>query len=283
MDWSKAKTILIVAFIIINLILGYSVLKKQEPKEILVNDKLIDTTINLLNNKGISIETSIPNDYPALLSLIVEYENIGVEYLNNKFFDGRGEINRRDKSYLTIKNNSEEIIYERNKKLTYTNSLDSTDIDTDILSNEEAVDLCYDFLRERGFKINDAKVSYVDKDDDVYLIIISKFYNNAYIENAYTKFIVDKNKITYMERIWLNVVREGEKPIKLDNAPKALLELLSVEDAYNKSVVDISLCYYFNAKENTNTKEPLDVKRGKAMPTWRIQLDDGTKIIIDTF
>lgn len=280
MDWSKAKNILIIAFIIMNILLGYNLYMNKQIDEKLVSEELIESTMRLLNEKGIGIKTEIPRTIEGVPSLTVDYENSDINSLNNQFFEGRGEIYKVDRDSIKVSYEEEEVLYKENKKLIYKSNKIEAESGKTPEELEVAIKIAKDFIRDRGFEVLDMKLTHSSIEDESYNLIFSKIYNDIYVEDSYTRFVIDSSGVREMERVWLRVVKEGENPIYPESAPKALLELITREEAYNKNIVDINLCYYFNL-DDSEFGEDLDVRKGRAMPTWRIQLDDGQKIIVD--
>lgn len=280
LNWSKAKTILIVAFIITNLILGLVILKDENQEVSTIKESFIDDVVEILAKKNIYLATEIPNEIPSLNTLTVEYEIILPTELNRRFFDGEGNIELID-GKVNIADKDETIILENNKILNYKNKRDARGVES--LDVKSASDSVFSFLNERGYDTSDMKLLSESVEDDVYMMEFSKVYNEKYVEIAYTTVILDIDGVLSLRRLWLNPLIEGDNPIYISTAPKAILDLISNEDAYNKTIVDISLCYYLNPEENDYVENPGLAKEGKAMPAWRIIFDDGVKLIIDKY
>ncbi|MFA5576739.1 MAG: hypothetical protein WCZ27_02345 [Tissierellaceae bacterium] len=280
MDWSKAKTILIVAFIITNILLGYVLLSGERQTETTIKDSFVEDVIGILDKKGIEVKGKIPREIPSLNTLTVEFENIDPHEVNMAFFQGNGEL--KIKSSVAELNYADESITIVNKKtLLYENR--SEEIDFPELDWEKARELALDFLAERNYDTSDMKLSHLIEKDGGFDLEFSKDYKGRYLENTMTLLRVDRGGIKSMERIWLNVLEEGEKPIYIYTAPKAILSLLTMEEAYGKTIEDISLCYYFDPLDQDFVNNPKDAKRGKTVPAWRVLFEDGTMIVIDNY
>lgn len=74
MDWSKAKTILIIAFIVTNIVLGYALFNSQRIDEPTLKEDFITDVAKLLKEKDITLNTAIPKEIPSLGIMTVEYE-----------------------------------------------------------------------------------------------------------------------------------------------------------------------------------------------------------------
>ncbi|SHI16359.1 hypothetical protein SAMN02745180_02515 [Sporanaerobacter acetigenes DSM 13106] len=131
--------------------------------------------------------------------------------------------------------------------------------------------------------MDDMKLSFIKNDNGIYYLEYTKIYEGLYVEKTYTKFEIDKCGVKRFERFWLNTKEIGENQIYISTAPKAILGLLTMEEAYGKTIEDISLCYYFDPSRHEDINDPKKTREGKAIPAWRIQFDDGSKILLDEY
>ncbi|MED0675342.1 two-component system regulatory protein YycI [Aneurinibacillus thermoaerophilus] len=72
MDWSKAKTILIITFLLLDLFLGYQVMMSQNrDMEIAPQGELIPSSLEeLLKTRNIKLETEIPTEMPPEMNYV---------------------------------------------------------------------------------------------------------------------------------------------------------------------------------------------------------------------
>ncbi|CAK7060679.1 YcdB/YcdC domain-containing protein [Tissierella carlieri] len=281
MDWSKAKTILIVAFLITNILLGVVLFLSGRQVETATKEGFIEDVTKLLNNKNILIDTEISREIPSLNTLIVEYEILDLYEINKNYFNGEGKIESTDQGSKGIIYNNEYVLIENRKKLTYENNNEEEKYTN--LNEEQAKTIALEFLQDKNYDTSDMLLYYAKEQDNSYRLEFSKIYNSRYVERANTIVEVDKRGVKKLERIWLRALDEGETPIYISTAPKAILSLLSMEEVYGKTIKDISLCYYFDPIEQDYLKEYKNPKKGKANPAWRVLFDDGYKVIIDNY
>ncbi len=281
MDWSKAKSILIISFIITNLILAYVLISGDKYEETTIKDSFIEDVIQLLDKKDIKLGLSIPREIPSLVSLTVEYENIDSYRVNEDFFKGLGSIESKGTGITEINYGEESILIRNRKTLLYQNK--NTQIKYNNMDKELAIDLALSFIKEKGIDTSDMKLSKVIEEENLFKIEYTKVYEGRYIERANTLIEVDQRGIFSLERMWLNVVEVGEKPRYISTAPKSILSLLTMEEAYGKTIEDISLTYYFDPEKQEFVNNPTDAKRGNTVPGWRVVFSDGTKFILDDY
>lgn len=281
MNWSKAKSILIVALIITNALLIYTVYSEENPVDPTLSEDFIQKVEDTLMEIDIGLETEIPTFRPSLLGLTVEYEMKDIQTLNYDFFNGQGEIINHGQGFSEIHFNNELISLLNGKMIIY-ESRENTE-KYDIQNTSEAIDIALEFLEERNFEVSDMKSSFVRRQDDLYTIEFTKFYQNNYLESTFTNIQVDNTGVKNFQRSWLNVIEEGSKPIYIDSAPKSLLSLLGMNQVQGKDIIEISLSYYFAPEVHEYIDEPDEAQRGRAIPAWRITFHDGYKIFIDNY
>lgn len=282
MDWSKAKTILIVAFIITNILLVYVIMGENHiSNEPTIKDEFIEDVIKLLKDKNITVSTQIPKDIPRLNAMTVEYENVNIQELNRNYFNNNGIIEQDGEDLAKIVKDDESILVINDRFIIYENKRER-EIYKD-LDKDKAIQLSEEFISKGQFQASDMKLTFIKEDKGIFYLEYSKIYGDILVERTFTNFQIDKRGIKKFERLWLNEKDFGEVEIYISTAPKSILTLLGMQEAYGKTIADISLCYYFDPEKHDYLGEPKDAKQGKAVPAWRIQFDDGYKIFIDEY
>jgi hypothetical protein len=283
MDWSKSKIILIIALIITNLILFSYVLSNYfMVRDETRSDKFIKETIDILNNAGIEVDAEIPKSKTKLPTMLVEFESYDKENLNKRFFDRNGKIEDPNSEFTRINFNNESLSIINTRRLIYENSINITQKkDIDFKQAEKLVEM---FLIDRGFDINNMQCDYYKKEGDRIYINYSKLYNGVVIERSYCNFIIDNGVITLMDRLWIRVLDKSKNDVYIDSAPKALLRLLDMsDDLYGEKIKKIEECFYFDPEEQGYVDDITKVMQGRAIPAWKIQFDNGTNIMVDSF
>jgi regulatory protein YycI of two-component signal transduction system YycFG len=77
MDWSRAKTILIVSFLFLNVILGYQLWNSKSKQTVLAADEeaIIADTRKLLESKNIKLAKEFPTTLPDLKVITVKFDD----------------------------------------------------------------------------------------------------------------------------------------------------------------------------------------------------------------
>jgi len=282
MDWSKAKTILIVALLITNSVLAYFLFFDDIYANSTVDENFLSRTREILLNKNIEIGTEIPLTTNATYNLAVEYEKYEPLEVNMFFFEGNGIRESTDTTFTEIYRDNENVTIINDKLLIYEYKGELQDKGID--SIEKARDEAEKFLFERA-KIepdnNDLELSYSRETDYGFYLEYTKVFDGLYIEQSFTSFRIERGGVRKMERTWLSINHIEETNIEIVPAPKAILELISYEQVYNKTILDISLCYYFDPEKQDYFGDYQSATEGKAVPAWRVLFKDGYKIILD--
>ncbi|NMA87073.1 MAG: hypothetical protein GX968_07095 [Tissierellia bacterium] len=281
MDWSKAKTILILAFIITNILLIYVLMGEKAIEEPTIKEEFIEDVVGLLKEKDISLATDIPKNIPHLNTMIVKYEKFGLEELNRRFFKSTGTVDTNEEDLGKVVSKEESILLLNKKLILYENKEDKELFKN--LNSDKAIKIAESFLKEKEFDTSDMKISFIKEEKEVFYIEYSKIHQDIFVERAFTNFQIDKRGVKRFERQWLIEEELGETEIYISTAPKAILGLLSMGEVYGKTITDISICYYFDPQKHNYLEDLGEARQGRAVPAWRIQFSDGYKIFIDEY
>lgn len=280
MDWSKAKSILIIAFIVTNIFLAYMLFTmKQDESEIVIEDEFVEEVIKLLEKKDIKIATKIPKSISKLPTIYLEYEVYKPEEILPRFLGSYQDMAIGAKMYT---NGEKTIKFERNdKKLVYENKAITDDRNIKEMSRKQVLKMSEEFIINHGFDLKDVKLeSYFEK-DNIYRLIYNKKIDDMVIEETYMTLELSSSGVMSFERYWTRNIEKASQRLVVSSAPKSLLRLLTREEYYGKTIKQIDLCYYFNVDEYKRSISLNDSTGGVASPAWRFIFEDGEKLFLD--
>ena len=280
MDWSKAKSILIIAFIITNIFLAYVLFTiKQDESEIIIEDGLLDEVVELLSKEDISIDTKIPKLTQPLPAISLEYETYKPEEILPRFLGSYQDMAIGAKMYT----NGEKIVkFERNnKKLVYENQALEERDNKNTISKDQALKMTEEFINNHGFDLKDAELSFYSEKDKIHKVVYTKVIDGIIVEETNMTTELSSEGIISFERYWTKNIEKGNKNLVVSSAAKSLLRLLTKEEYYGKTIKQIDLCYYFNVDEYKKSISFNDSTGGIASPTWRFIFEDGEKVFLD--
>lgn len=280
MDWSKIKTILIIALLLANLVLGYEVYKQKAAiKDNSYSENFQRTTLNLLEKEGIELDPKVELKKESLNSLRVQYENLKEEEINQRFFENEALLQQKTLSLLRLVYDEENLSVYDGRRLSYENKIP---VGEEKITEEEAEEIALNFLKKRSFSTKDLKLINSKTWNKGYELTYKEVYAGTLVETTYSKFKVDKTGVHNFDRLWLEVVEPSERQITMISPEKALLNLLDKKEAQGKKVISLEPCYYFNPSQQGYIEDISRAQQGRAIPAWRIQLDGGEEIIVDT-
>lgn len=279
MDWSKAKNILIIAFIITNIFLAYVLINSRNVEAPLVGDVFIEDVKSFLLEKNIKLSVEVPKNIPSLPLFSMKYETYDSKDIANRFLGEdyttetiKGNIYYIYKDKRVAVRNGNEIVYEDSSKNHKYNSLNT----------QIAKDIADKFIKDKGFDFGDYSLSIAVYKDNAYYIEYTKMIDDYYFEKSYMKFTISLTGINKFERYWIESAEPYDSTrVTIMSAPRALLKLLTMEEAYGKTIEDISICYYLDPQKYIGASDPGNTKGGKATPAWRIIFNDGTKLFLE--
>ncbi|AFS79823.1 regulatory protein in low GC content Gram positives [Gottschalkia acidurici 9a] len=283
MDWSKAKNILIIAFIITNTFLAYVLFVVDSNKHDLSTDNdFLTDIVKLLSEKDIKLETDIPKEIPSLPVISIEYEKYKPEVVADRFLEKYVEEEEKN-GVITYKNGNEILRLENNnKKIVYKNYfLQQKGVKKENILLKEALDKAKSFIEEKKFKTDDFKLGYAKEKDGIYKIEYNKVLKDIVIEETYMILEVSNQGVISFERYWVDSIEKSNNMISVSSTSKALLRILTREEYYGKTIKEISVCYYFKPTVYEKSDRFRDARGGKAIPTWRFVFEDGSKAFLE--
>ncbi len=268
MDWARAKTILIIAFVITNIFLAYNVwqTKYYGHRSERISDDRIEELVDILQQRGMRVSAPIPKDLYTNEILTVEYMEIDTDGLMETVF-GRKVINpvfQGDSArysergiVLEVKNNRE-IFY---KNLNIRNKLKQS------LTQQQAIKTCEDFLKEHNLYNPSMVVESVEATEEGYFLSFDQRYKDKLLEKSFVEMEVTSGGVHSLHMLWLNPVKAENSRKKISHAIDALIKVASrkeVQESGPAEIDSIRLVHYFDWES---------AREGEAFPAWRISVN----------
>ena len=210
MDWTKAKSILIIALVVTNLVLIATYFSQNNS---LKNDedKMQNVTIRLLEEKNIFVETDIPKEHDRMAKLTVRFDTM-----------------------------NEDLIEEQ---LAGQNALPEAE-----RTDENLISATKDFIEQCGLMTENVTFDSIERTNDEITVTYKNYINNIAIEDSYLIFTIQDGKITDLKRYWLNPVEISDIKKEVIPAVAALIKFMSENTEDKKIFVeDISLVYWLDS------------------------------------
>ena len=282
MDWNKIKKILIIALVIANVVLFcYTNYNKFRMRNESTRIDFVREVTALLKEKNITLDTKIPRMRKKLPSVLVAFETSSEEDIKERYFDGKGSVDRPSTDLAEISLDDEYINLVNGRRVYYENRKEENNYD--INSLEEAQKIAQKFLLDKKYDTRDIYLSYYEESDGKYILNYTKIFENIPVESSYTNFIIDKRGVMSMDRLWLNVLDTSNQKIFLSPAPRALLALLNKTEYYDKTIEKITPCFYFNPEDQGYIEDITRAVNGRAIPGWKVKFSDGEYTVLSNY
>ncbi len=266
MDWSKAKNILLVLFIVLNCILLYNNYISFSGGGSILSDEMSSNTLAVLASRGISLNCEIP---PSAKAATVIY---------GPYFEDRQKI----ANVLLGPNTKDDIedgkvISEGTKHLKFDNNyFDFKDIspgkEKKINGMEQAEQLLEDVMGKIDIPYKDFILDRNELKDNIYKFEYKQIYEDYIFFNNYIKAEIGPAGITSLEFKYKNV-----RGVKLNLKQKtidAYQVLLKMTDVKNVNIEDIHIGYGNYSDSAMSLTDLL---------SWRVKLSDGSEKFYSAF
>ncbi|HPW99436.1 MAG TPA: two-component system regulatory protein YycI [Sedimentibacter sp.] len=270
MDWNKTNTILITAFLILNIFLfvssGNMIRADYNPNK---DKEFAQEVSNLLDEKNIKINAEIPAETYTLPVLDTEYEIIHIDsQLLENFLHEKIEPLEDVYTYSNKKGEILEVIDGKKLRLELRSGVPGK-IDGDLNIREKIENFIKDYNIDAGGYAENLKHISENRCNYIY----TKRYNDYSVENSYMKFFADKEGIYKFEMQRIISISEITEKIRTIHAIEALPRILTYPEIKNKEIAKIEMTYYSVEDENWQ-----NIERINSDPTWKVIFSDGTQI-----
>lgn len=270
MDWNKTNTILIAAFIILNIFLFTSSYNDifSEEYDVTSDKEFIDNVENILKEKNITLSANLPEETYMLPTLNTEYEMIYVSKdILNQFLGPDVEPIEGVFLYKNVKKEVFEVT--DGKKVHYT----LREKNSGKIAKEDTITQDINkFIEDKKIDASGYSENYRHISNDSSLVVYTKNHNNFSMDNSYMNFYFDNEGIYKFEMQNIISVIETAGKIRTFSALEALPRLLSFDEIENKEVIEIKMTYYSVEDENWQLISGIN-----SYPVWKVIFSDGTQ------
>lgn len=272
MDWSKAKRILIVVFILINLYLGYVIIDINTGSMGYVDRESIQRVTDYLAGKNVRITGQIPDKKIGMSLINVKYKLFSGEDLKGRLFSVEEAVEEsRDGHTVKLSAKAKEVSINDNRELLYT---DSSITPAGDINEKACRKKVVDFLTRLG--INTAgSTSSIESVEGYKHIVFRQTFRGTYIFNSVMEFYVNDSGIQRGRIIWFETVKQAGKKTEVVSPVVAVLTVADLNKNSilpSREILSVEQGYYFS----TGAKDQVDVSKveeGTAFPAWRVATD----------
>lgn len=218
MDWTKAKSILIVALMVTNIIL-ISVYGIKAMEVVDTEQELQTNTLTLLEEKGVFVEGTLPTKHSSMPVLHVEYDRLDSEVLETQLW-----------SQIPIDENDR--------------------------SRESMLALSDGFLEKCGILTQTVEMKTIKQTGRTTTVTYRNLYEGIAVEDSFIICTIEGGQVVKLERVWLNPIEFGKTKRETMSASAALLDMLSKKNEISTiTVKEMEMVYWLDptnyGSENT--------------------------------
>ncbi|MGI6486446.1 MAG: hypothetical protein GX759_05425 [Thermoanaerobacterales bacterium] len=275
MDWRKAVNTLIISFILLNVFLVFNLWDKNRPESgfKLSQQQQHDIT-EMLKQKGITVETEIPEDGEPQAFLEIGYDKIDKQSVVEAFLgkgirvqeygiDGGNNYINGDKQLIVMDNGIISFFDKSNK---------ARDLN---LNEDEARILAEEFMiKHTGIPQNAILygIAYEQKGEG-YLVEYIQTHDGFLIANSYMDILVTPSGVKSFYQCWLNPYGyKGRKKTVIP--PLTAIMRVADESTSPLTITRIQQGYY---------SKLYDAEKWQAAPVWIIHTKDESKYYVNAY
>lgn len=274
MNWNKAKSILLVCFLIIDAVLLSMYMKKNKDGGSLSISK--DDAIEILKAQEININEKELKKGGEYKGYILKYYDFDLDKINKNFFNGEAELDDRyDLKLLTMGDKS--VSLSQGTLFSYMDASEEEKYPD--MSMDKAIELANDFMRDKELMIRGMVFDGAYLDEDSYQVHFAVKHDDIYLENSFINFTIDKRGVRRVDAMCLEYINTEDELFTLSDVKDKILSIIDKPEVKGKTIDKVDMCYYLDQVTLDQASE-LKITRLRAVPHWRITFSDGYKMIL---
>lgn len=274
MNWNKAKSILLVCFLIIDAVLLTMYMKKNKDGGSLSISK--DDAIEILKAQEININEKELKKGGEYKGYILKYYDFDLDKINKNFFNGEAELDDRyDLKLLTKEEKS--VSLSQGTLFSYMDASEEEKYPD--MSMDKAIKLANDFMRDKELMIRGMVFDGAYLDEDSYQVHFAVKHDDIYLENSFINFTIDKRGVRRVDAMCLEYINTEDELFTLADVKDKILSIIDKPEVKGKTIDKVDMCYYLDQVTLDQASE-LKITRLRAVPHWRITFSDGYKMIL---
>ena len=275
MDWTKTKTILIIALTLTNLVLGLFLFSQKRQEAVRWNNEkeaLLDMR-QVLEERDIYLGSNVTFEDEKAIILEVAYQVFDPLVEGERFLKNAYQLDDN------IVSKGLEKVVINDALLQYIN--ENYEEESLTITENEAAEQGRTYLKTIGFWEDGVYLAEINKDTRSYELTYKQLYDNKFVENSYMRLKVVNQGIQELERKWFDIVRVDKTPVAIIPASKALFYLIDKlynEDPDRRSEVYIQSVDLGYRLDTSVFSSP--IYSGEVSPFWRIKTESGNEFFI---
>ena len=258
MDWARAKSILILVFLTLNIfLLTYISIYRFGQG---ISRETITDTVQILGTKGIVLECEIPLYNDATPRLVYRNGRFNRERIVQKLMGIPGLSAEEISSSMELTAGDRKLVFTDENSFVFSDSAPAGSMD--ISGKDGTEKLLRGFLEDIGLKVTGFRLDgYIQNDDGSVTCIFTEKYKKFMVFDNYIRVVVSGNGVSRIECKYRNVKGFSQDKVKVMPAHLVLLKNFGYGE--NTTVTGISIGFKgYGAEQNV-----MEYSEG---PAWRI-------------
>lgn len=279
MNWSKTKSILIIALLITNAVmLWYLYSERRLQDNHSISDAMVyQDVLTVLKDRNIQVAFKGMPKTEGIQAVEASYQTYDLEALAPRFLAGESTLNSVGTEAHTPQGNLRIVDGIR---LVYENR--DLDESSNPPAEEEALEMARKFLSAHGYQVDEntilSSVRVVGKDIEV---VFNQQTSHRLIENGVMRLVVADKGIRSFERTWLRILKVREMTYEVIPPGRALLKLSeTIPDEPTAAQPVVITGMTLGYKLDTDALIA-DVLSGDLSPYWRFTTRNGITYSIE--
>lgn len=276
MNWSKAKNIIIIFLIFLNIILMLGLTYNTDKNKLSVKEE--NAITKLLNQNNIQIQTEIPKDYSPMPTISLVYKQQDITELKTIFFGNSEDVKysvefdsnilKKDNITLTIKNNMIEYI-----------NLDNAG-NLDEFSEDDAKKVVEQLIKTNlKPQFRNYKFGSLSTNNNKYYLVYYNFYNKYKFFDNYIVFCIANQGIESIKIKQYDIAGSLGINKEICSVDEALLTFMyEILKTHKDSIIINKIELGYIVQEEA--KKGID---GRIIPCYKISIQGDKSIYINAY
>lgn len=273
MDWKRIKTLLIIALVFINILLGYAFFQeKREGPNVSINRTQV---IEMLADKRVIVD-------PAILEVAYDLSNLSL-MIQSYDEDIVGPVFN---AYAQYEDNAlKRIVHPIDSKLIY-EAVETGILKNTALTDEVMLAQAYDLIEELGLSREDTYLKHTGRTGKKTIFEFGQIYNGLVIKDSYMTIKFNNENLLSFERVWYDVTENEINTNKYKSVELVLYEFSG--KVYNQNpnrvrvlnIESFSLVYQLKDLSDESDNIPIS---GQPNIYYEIMTSDKNSFLIEAF
>lgn len=222
MDFEKAKNISIIAFIILNIALGF--LRYMDTRRYILSSEHQWAITKVLNNNNITLSDkfTFPRHNPKK-QISLNSTTLNKNVLTNIFMEDTQGIRIMSENNVTIFETNYEKIYFKGSRIRYKNKANTNIV---ILSQDDAIEYSQQIIKSMGELGKDFVLDRIKLEQDKIILEYRQYYKNYILFTNYIIFIFEDNTIRKIDLHYNSINNFTGNPREIALSNEALMAFL---------------------------------------------------------